>query len=89
MLCAMVNDLRVHARLARIHVGRILAATRGNGLPRFTEGQVVAGSNPVSPTDVSPTEKIGPELLRSMLQGCILRPCGARLVTGLGTTLPY
>ncbi|MCW2653353.1 MAG: hypothetical protein JWR32_4329 [Mycobacterium sp.] len=52
--------------------GRILAMTCGNVLPRFTGGQVVAGSNPA----VSPTEKLGSELRRSILQGCVLRPYG-------------
>ena len=28
----------------------------------LTGGQVVAGSNPVSPTTVSPTREVGPEL---------------------------
>jgi hypothetical protein len=43
-LCAIVNDLRVYERLTRAHVGRTLEVTRGNVLPRFTGGQVVAGS---------------------------------------------
>jgi hypothetical protein len=54
-LYAMVNDLRVCARLARPHFGHTRPATRGYGLARFTGGQVVAGSNPASPTFVSPT----------------------------------
>jgi hypothetical protein len=49
-LYAMVNDLRVCARLARPHFGHTRPATRGYGLARFTGGQVVAGSNPASPT---------------------------------------
>jgi hypothetical protein len=49
-LCAMVNDLPVCARYARARIGRLLSATCGNALPLFTGGQVVAGSNPVSPT---------------------------------------
>jgi hypothetical protein len=49
-LCAMVNDLRVCAHFARLYFGHTRAATRGYVLPRFTGGQVVAGSNPVSPT---------------------------------------
>ena len=32
------------------------AAASGNALPHFCGGQVVAGSNPVSPTHVSPTQ---------------------------------
>jgi hypothetical protein len=33
-----------------------LALTYGNALPLFTGGQVVAGSNPVSPTTERPSE---------------------------------
>ena len=36
----MVNDQRVCARLAQPHLGHALAATSGNALPLFTEGQV-------------------------------------------------
>ena len=49
-LCAMMNDLRICARLAWPQTGHTLPVTSGNVLPRFTGGQVVAGSNPVSPT---------------------------------------
>jgi Thiamine pyrophosphate enzyme, C-terminal TPP binding domain len=50
-LCAMVNDLRVCERYARTsHEGRLRVAW-GNVLPLLTGGQVVAGSNPVSPTE--------------------------------------
>jgi hypothetical protein len=49
-LCAMVNDLLVRARRARPYPGRSLALTCGNGLALLPGGQVVAGSNPVSPT---------------------------------------
>ena len=49
-LCVMVNDLRVCARHARSQIGYALAMTCGNALPLFTGGQVVARSNPVSPT---------------------------------------
>ena len=49
-LCVMVNDLRVCARHARSQIGYALAMTCGNALPLFTGGQVVAGSNPFSPT---------------------------------------
>ena len=63
-LCAVVNDLGVCDRLARHYIGRRLAVTCGNALTHYSGGQVVAGSNPVSPTDVSPTEKIGSDLRR-------------------------
>ena len=49
-LCAMVHDLRVCARYARTQHGQLPAVTCGNTLPPFSGGQVVAGSNPVSPT---------------------------------------
>ena len=49
-LRAVMNHLRVYARLAWPQTDRALAVTSGNALPRFTGGQVVAGSNPVSPT---------------------------------------
>ena len=49
-LCAIVNDERVYERLARPNIGPKLPTTSENVLPRFTGGQVVAGSNPVSPT---------------------------------------
>ena len=65
-----MNDLRVYERLTRAHVGRTLAATRGNVLPRFTGGQVVAGSNPVSPT--SPTRKSSLDLLFSVAETAIM-----------------
>jgi hypothetical protein len=48
----MVNDLLVRERHAGTHGGRDLVATCGNALPLFTGGQVVAGSNPASPTQV-------------------------------------
>ena len=54
--CAMVNDLRVCARHARAAQARRLRATWGNVLPLFTGGQVVAGSNPVSPKKLHRSE---------------------------------
>jgi hypothetical protein len=51
-LCAIVNDLRVYAHLTRPQTERTLAVTGGNVLPQFTVGQLVEGSNPVSPTRV-------------------------------------
>jgi hypothetical protein len=44
-LCAMVNDLRVRARLARPLCGKTLAMNRENVLPLFPGGQVVAGGH--------------------------------------------
>src|ERR1700730_4481132 len=52
-LSAAMNDLRVCARLAWPQTDRALVVTSGNALPRFSGGQVVAGSNPVSPTDIT------------------------------------
>jgi len=46
----MVNDPRVCARYACSRIGRLPAANCGNVLPLFAGDQVVAGSNPVSPT---------------------------------------
>ena len=40
-LCAVMNDLRVCARLAWPQTDRALVVTSGNALPRFTGGQVV------------------------------------------------
>jgi hypothetical protein len=61
----MVNDLRVGERLARPEPAPHPAVTSGNALPRFTGGQVVAGSNPVSPTGISAAQRlfwlIGPQ----------------------------
>jgi hypothetical protein len=34
--CALVHDLRVCARLARLQTGHTIAVTSGNALPRFT-----------------------------------------------------
>jgi hypothetical protein len=52
-LCTMLNDLRVPER----HVSRIdreePPATLENALPLLPGGQVVAGSNPVSPTGIT------------------------------------
>ena len=47
---AMVNDVRVRVPRARTHNGLPLEMTCRNGLPLLPGGQVVAGSNPVSPT---------------------------------------
>ena len=55
-LCAMVHDLRVCARYARTQHGQLPAVTCENAIPRCTGGQVVAGSNPVSPTIKRPSE---------------------------------
>src|ERR1700682_1711385 len=52
-LCAIVNDLRVCEPLARRSPCHTPAVTWGNVLPRFTGGEVVARSNPVSPTDIT------------------------------------
>ncbi len=52
-LCAVMNDPRVCARIAWPQTGHTLAVTSGNVLPPFTGGQVVAGSNPVSPTRIT------------------------------------
>ena len=54
-LCAIVNDLRAYERTYTATERPQLRVTWQNVLPQFTGGQVVAGSNPVSPTDVSPT----------------------------------
>ncbi len=51
-ICTVMNDLRVCARVARPQTGRTIAVTSGNVLPLLPGGQVVAGSNPVSPTQV-------------------------------------
>ena len=45
-----MNDLLVCERLATATQGNTLMLTRENVLPPFSGGQVVAGSNPVSPT---------------------------------------
>ena len=47
-----MNDLLVCERLATATQGNTLVLTRENVLPPFSGGQVVAGSNPVSPTKV-------------------------------------
>jgi len=49
-LCAVPNDLRVYERHTRRPPARRLPTTCRNALPLLTGGQVVAGSNPVSPT---------------------------------------
>jgi len=69
----MVNDLRVCARYARARIGRLLSATWGNALPLFTGGQVVAGSNPVSPT-------------HEKALTCIVTNCWRKLPEVLGTS---
>ena len=51
-LYALQHDLRVYARHARPETGRIRPATCGNALPPFPGGQVVAGSIPVSLTQL-------------------------------------
>jgi hypothetical protein len=51
-LRTLVNDLRVCERLARPTQAHTLAVACGNLLPLLTGGQVVAGSNSVSPTIV-------------------------------------
>jgi hypothetical protein len=56
-LCAMVNGLRVCERVARPHLDHTLAPTSGNVLLQFSGGQVVAGSNPVSPTVLTCDDK--------------------------------
>jgi hypothetical protein len=56
-LCAMLNDLRVCELPARPHYGHLLVVTCGNALPQLTGGQVVAGSNPVSPTKILPGQR--------------------------------
>ena len=50
----VMRDGERSARLCsmRARVGRLPSATWENGLPLFTGGQVVAGSNSVSPTRV-------------------------------------
>src|SRR5271166_979041 len=53
-LCTVMNDLRVCARLARPQTGHTISVTSGNVLPLLTGGQVVARSNPVSPTQCQP-----------------------------------
>jgi hypothetical protein len=68
-LCAVMNDLRVCARLAWPQTDRALVVTSEIALPRFTWGQVVAGSNPVSPTGVIAVQRRfrrnpGPPFLR-------------------------
>jgi hypothetical protein len=49
-LCAMVNDLHIE-RLTLPNRGHPTSLTWGNALPLRSGGQVIAGSNPVSPTD--------------------------------------
>jgi hypothetical protein len=65
-----MNDLRVCERLARPQSGLEPAATSENALPLFSGGQVVAGSNPVSPTERNSSsrpvsEKSGAALFQS------------------------
>jgi hypothetical protein len=52
-LCAMVNDPRVCEPLARRSPCHKPAVSWGNVLPLLPGGQVVAGSNPVSPTKLA------------------------------------
>ena len=50
--CAPLNDLHVHARSAEPRITRIPRVSRYNVPDPFPGGQMVAGSNPVSPTSV-------------------------------------
>ncbi len=51
-LCTIMNDLRAQERHASRNKRRKTPVTWENALPLLPGGQVVAGSNPVSPTQV-------------------------------------
>jgi hypothetical protein len=67
--CAMVHDLCVCARHACPCRARSLPLACGNVLPLFTGGQVVAGSNPVSPTSITAVQSMFPALAK---QTCVI-----------------